>query len=67
MRQAVTVQEAALITGRSPRAIYYWIEKGALPVTSRFIDTDDLFKAEALMASRVGRPRKNLSNVAQGK
>ena len=50
----------------SARTIYNWIEWGVLNKTSRYIDSDELFKAEAAMSKRIGRPRKNLSNLAQG-
>jgi hypothetical protein len=54
------------VINKSRRTIYNWIHWGALSYTSRYIDSDELFKAEALMNSRLGRPRKNLSNDAQG-
>lgn len=66
MKKALTVEEAAYLAKRSRRTIYNWIDWGVLPKTSRYIDSDDLFKAEALMSSRIGRPRKNLANVSQG-
>lgn len=65
MKKALTVTEAAYLAKRSRRTIYNWIEWGVLPQTSRYISTDDLFKAEALMSSRRGRPRKP-AKVAQG-
>lgn len=65
MGKPITVREAAYLADKSPRTIYYWIEKGVLGYTSRHIDSDELFKAEAIMAQRIGRPRKNHSNVAQ--
>lgn len=64
MKKALTVNEAAYLANRSRRTIYNWIEWGVLPKTSRYIDSDDLFKAEAAMTSRIGRPRKNPANVA---
>ena len=66
MSKPLTVREAAIVANKSPRTIYYWIEKGVLTYQSRYIDSDELFKAEAIMAQRLGRPRKNYSNVAQG-
>ena len=66
MTKALTVDEAAMVVNKSRRTIYYWIEKGALTYQSRYISSDELFKAEAYMSKRLGRPRKNLSNVAQG-
>tara|TARA_R110000803_G_scaffold71205_5_gene134357 strand:+ start:317 stop:520 length:204 start_codon:yes stop_codon:yes gene_type:complete len=67
MKKALTVNEAAYLAKRSRRTIYHWIEWGILPMTSRYIDSDDLFKAEAEMTAKIGRPRKNISNIAQGK
>ena len=66
MTKALTVDEAAQVINKSRRTIYNWIHWGALSYTSRYIDSDELFKAEALMNSRLGRPRKNPSNDAQG-
>ena len=66
MSKPLTVNEAAFLAKRSRRTIYYWIEHGVLDYTSRYIDSDQLFRAEAMMSKRVGRPRKNISNVAQG-
>lgn len=66
MKKALTVNEAAYLAKRSRRTIYHWIEWGVLPVTSRYIDSDDLFKAEAEMSAKIGRPRKNNAKVAQG-
>tara|TARA_B110000977_G_C10636768_1_gene322421 strand:+ start:198 stop:404 length:207 start_codon:yes stop_codon:yes gene_type:complete len=65
MKKALTVSEAAYLANRSKRTIYNWIEWGVLPVTSRHIDSDDLFKAESEMTAKIGRPRINTSNVAQ--
>ena len=65
MKQALTVNEAAQLTGKSRRAIYYWIESGALQYESRYINAKELFEVERLMRQRRGRPRK-VSNVAQG-
>lgn len=64
MKRALTVNEAAYLAKRSRRTIYNWIEWGILPKTSRYIDSDDLFKAEAAMTAKIGRPRKNPANVA---
>jgi len=66
MKKALTVNEAAYLAKRSRRTIYHWIEWGVLPMTSRYIDSDDLFKAEAEMSAKIGRPRKNNAKVAQG-
>jgi|TARA_R110000764_G_scaffold9916_1_gene31085 hypothetical protein len=65
MKRALTVNEAAYLAKRSRRTIYHWIEWGVLPMTSRYIDSDDLFKAEAEMTAKIGRPRKNISKIAQ--
>jgi hypothetical protein len=65
MTKALTVQEAAYVVNKTPRTIYNWISWGALTYESRYINSDDLFKAEKAMAGRVGRPRKNLSNLSQ--
>ena len=65
MKQALTVDEAAVLTGRSRRAIYYWIEHGVLSYESRYINVKELFEAERLMRQRRGRPRK-LAKLAQG-
>ena len=65
MKQALTVDEAAALTGRSRRAIYYWIEHGVLSYESRYINAKELFEAERLMRQRRGRPRK-LAKLAQG-
>ena len=64
MKQALTVDEAAYLTGKSRRAIYYWIEHGVLSYESRYINAKELFEAERLMKQRRGRPRK-VANVAQ--
>lgn len=66
MSKPLTINEAAYLAKRSRRTIYNWIEWGALTKTSRYIDSDELFKVEAEMSKRIGRPRKNLSNLAQG-
>ncbi len=66
MSKPLTINEAAYLAKRSRRTIYNWIEWGVLSKTSRYIDSDELFKAEAAMSKRIGRPRKNLSNLAQG-
>lgn len=66
MSKPLTVNEAAYLANRSRRTIYYWIENGVLDYTSRYIDSDELFRAEAIMAKRIGRPRKNISKLAQG-
>ena len=66
MSKPLTINEAAYLAKRSRRTIYNWIEWGALTKTSRYIDSDELFKVEAEMSKRIGRPRKNLSNPAQG-
>jgi len=63
MKQALTVDEAATLTGRSQRAIYYWIENGVLSYESRYINAKELFEAERLMRQRRGRPR-NVAKVA---
>lgn len=59
MKKALTVPEAAYLAKRSHRTIYNWIEWGILPRTSRYIDSDDLFRAEAQMTAKRGRPRKD--------
>lgn len=64
MKKALTVEEAAYLAKRSRRTIYNWIEWGVLPKTSRYINSDDLFKAEAQMTAKIGRPRK-VANPAQ--
>ena len=66
MSKLLTINEAAFLAKRSRRTIYNWIEWGVLTKTSRYIDSDELFKVEAEMSKRIGRPRKNLSNLAQG-
>lgn len=66
MSKPLTINEAAYLAKRSRRTIYNWIEWGVLTKTSRYIDSDELFKVEAEMSKRIGRPRKNLSNLAQG-
>ena len=66
MSKPLTINEAAYLAKRSRRTIYNWIEWGALTKTSRYIDSDELFSVEAEMSKRIGRPRKNLSNLAQG-
>ena len=66
MGKPLTINEAAYLAKRSRRTIYNWIEWGALSRTSRYIDSDELFKVEATMSKRIGRPNKNLSNLAQG-
>ena len=66
MSKALTINEAAYLAKRSRRTIYNWIEWGVLSRNSRYIDSDELFRVEAEMSKRVGRPRKNLSNLAQG-
>ena len=66
MSKPLTINEAAYLAKRSRRTIYNWIEWGALTKTSRYIDSDELFRVEAEMSKRIGRPRKNLSNLAQG-
>ncbi len=66
MSKPVTINEAAYLANRSRRTIYNWIEWGALSKTSRYIDSEELFKVEAEMSNRIGRPKKNLSNLAQG-
>lgn len=65
MKKALTITEAAYLAKRSRRTIYNWIEWGVLPQTSRYISSDDLFKAEAQMTARRGRPRKDAKD-AQG-
>ncbi len=65
MKRALTVNEAAYLAKRSRRTIYNWIEWGVLSYTSRYIDSEELFRAESQMAKRIGRPRKNISNLAQ--
>ena len=65
MKQALTVDEAAAVTGRSRRAIYYWIESGALSYESRYINAKELFEVEREMRQRRGRPRK-VAKLAQG-
>jgi hypothetical protein len=65
MKKALTVNEAAYLAKRSRRTIYNWIEWGVLSYTSRYIDSEELFMAESQMAKRIGRPRKNISNLAQ--
>jgi len=65
MKRALTVNEAAYLAKRSRRTIYHWIEWGVLDYSSRYIDSDELFRAEAAMTSKRGRPRKNLANLAQ--
>lgn len=64
MKQALTVDEATVLTGRSRRAIYYWIENGHLSYESRYINAKELLEVERLMRQRRGRPRK-LANTAQ--
>lgn len=66
MGKPLSINEAAYLAKRSRRTIYNWIEWGALSRTSRYIDSDELFKVEATMSKRIGRPKKNLSNLAQG-
>lgn len=66
MKKALTVTEAAYLAKRSRRTIYHWIEWGVLDYSTRYIDSDELFKAEATMTAKRGRPRKNLANLAQG-
>lgn len=65
MKRALTVDEAAYLAKRSRRTIYHWIEWGDLDYSSRYIDSAELFKVEAAMRARRGRPRKNLANVSQ--
>lgn len=65
MKQALTVNEAAFLAKRSRRTIYYWIAMGLLDFETRYIDSDELFKVEADMKKRVGRPRKNTANSSQ--
>jgi hypothetical protein len=64
MKRALTINEAAYLAKRSRRTIYNWIEWGALTKQSRYIDSEELFKVEAMMSSKIGRPRK-VANVAQ--
>lgn len=66
MKRALTVNEAAYLAKRSRRTIYNWIAWGVLSYTSRYIDSEELFMAESQMAKRIGRPKKNISNLAQG-
>jgi hypothetical protein len=66
MKRALTVDEAAYLAKRSRRTIYHWIEWGVLDYSTRYIDSDELFKVEATMTAKRGRPRKNLANLAQG-
>lgn len=66
MSKPLTINEAAYLAKRSRRTIYNWIEWGVLTKTSRYIDSDELFRVEAQMSKRIGRPKKNLSNLAQG-
>lgn len=65
MSKPLTINEAAYLAKRSRRTIYNWIEWGVLTKTSRYIDSDELFRVEAQMSKRIGRPKKNLSNLAQ--
>lgn len=65
MKRALTVNEAAYLAKRSRRTIYNWIEWGVLSYTSRYIDSEELFRTESQMAKRIGRPRKNIANLAQ--
>lgn len=56
----VNIHEAALITGRSTRTIYLWIQAGHLATYARnLIAVDDLLACEFKMANRIGRPRKS--------
>jgi hypothetical protein len=64
MKQALTIDEATILTGRSRRAIYYWIEHGHLSYESRYINAKELLEVERLMRQRRGRPRKP-AKVAQ--
>lgn len=65
MKKALTINEAAYLAKRSRRTIYNWIQWGVLTYDNRYIDSDELFRVEADMLKRVGRPRKNLSNLSQ--
>jgi hypothetical protein len=65
MKKALTVHEAAYLAKRSRRTIYHWIEWGALDYSTGYINADDLFRVEAQMTKRRGRPRK-VAIVAQG-
>jgi len=65
MTKALKIDEAAYLVNKSRRTIYNWIEWGHLSYESRYINSEQLFEVEATMNKRVGRPRKNLSKVAQ--
>lgn len=54
----LTIDEAAVVTGRSKRTIYTWIQRGELTPIRSYIDLNDLLEAERKMAERRGRPRK---------
>jgi|GEM_PF-2673091 len=56
-KEWVTVREAALIAGKSPRTIYVWIEQDRLATRLNDGVTEVLSKAVARIAPTVGRGR----------